>query len=158
LRFAGRFAEDFKLANGTWVRTAALRTRLLEVCSPLLKEVVIAYDGANSIGALAWPDPAGCARLFPDMDEVTAEKLQVHPALLAELGRRLAQVNEGQQGASMRIERFALLVEPPSMQAYEVTDKGNVNQRAVIERRAADVKALFATRCPSHVVSASKNG
>lgn len=158
LRFAGRFAEDFKLANGTWVRTAALRTRLLEVCSPLLKDVVIAHDGANSIGSLAWLDLAGCARLFPDMDEVTAGKLHAHPVLLAELGRCLAQFNEGQQGASMRIERFALLVEPPSMQAYEVTDKGSLNQRAVIERRAVDVKALFASPCPSHVVSAPENG
>ncbi|SOE70974.1 feruloyl-CoA synthase [Burkholderia sp. D7] len=158
LRFAGRFAEDFKLANGTWVRTAALRTRLLEVCSPLLKDVVIAHDGANSIGSLAWPDPAGCARLFPDMGEVTVEKLQAHPALLTELGLRLELLNEGQQGASMRIERFALLVDPPSMQAYEVTDKGSLNQRAIIERRAADVKTLFATPCPSHVVSASENG
>jgi feruloyl-CoA synthase len=156
LRFAGRFAEDFKLANGTWVRTAALRTRLLEVCSPLLKDSVIAHDGENSIGSLAWPDPAGCARLLPDVGALSAGELQRHPVLLGELGRRLAQFNEGQQGASMRIERFALLAEAPSMQAYEVTDKGNLNQRAVLERRADDVKGLFASPCASHVVSASK--
>src|SRR5262249_37290805 len=52
LRFAGRFAEDFKCANGTWVRTAALRTRLIDACAPLVKEAVIVHDGENMVGTL----------------------------------------------------------------------------------------------------------
>ncbi len=81
------------------------------------------------------------------------EALRTHPALLSEVVHRLDQFNAGQSGASMRIERIGLLAEPPSMQAYEVTDKGNLNQRAVTERRAADVKALFGTSYPAHVVA-----
>jgi feruloyl-CoA synthase len=156
LRFAGRFAEDFKLANGTWVRTAALRTRLLEACSPLLSEAVLTSDGADAVGALAWPDPAACARVLPELAGATAEDLRGHPLLLAELARRLAGVNDGVRAASMRIERLRLLAEPPSMQAYELTDKRSINQRAVIERRADDVKALFQQPCPESVLQSGQ--
>jgi feruloyl-CoA synthase len=157
LRFAGRFAEDFKLGNGTWVRTAALRTRLLEACGALLKEAVIAHDGADTVGALAWLDQGACRRALPELGEAPADELHRHPALLAELTRRLTLANQGQKGASMRIERLTMLVEAPSMQAYEVTDKGSINQRAVIERRANEVKALFSEPCPQHVVVSLKH-
>lgn len=157
LRFAGRFAEDFKLANGTWVRTAALRTRLLEACSPLLREAVLTSDGADTVGALAWPDPAACAKALPALEGAGAQALRNHPLLLAELERRLAAVNADVRAASMRIERLGLLAEPASMQAYEVTDKGSINQRAVIERRADDVKALFCQPCPESVVQSVRD-
>ena len=153
LRFAGRFAEDFKLANGTWVRTAALRTRLIDACSPLVKEAVIAHDGADTVGTLAWPDLGACAKLLPALAGLGAAELVRHPLLLEELARRLAAVNAGQKGASMRIERLMLLDEPPSMQHYEVTDKGSINQRAVNERRKHCVDDLFAAPCAQHVVA-----
>jgi feruloyl-CoA synthase len=154
LRFAGRFAEDFKLGNGTWVRTAAMRTRLLEACSPYLKEAVITYDGGDTVGALAWPDPAACCKLLPAMEGASIVQLQTHPVLLAELSKRLLALNAEYKTASMRIERLALLSEAPSMHAYELTDKGSINQRAVIERRVGDIEALFANPCPSSVVLA----
>jgi feruloyl-CoA synthase len=152
LRFAGRFAEDFKLANGTWVRTAALRTRLLDACGPLVKEVVIVSDGVNTIGALAWADANACAAVFAELSGLAASELVRHSVLLRELELRFAAVNAGQTGASMRLERLVLLEEPLSMQHYELTDKGSVNQRAVIERRNASIDALFATPCAQHVV------
>jgi feruloyl-CoA synthase len=154
LRFAGRFAEDFKLANGTWVRTAALRTRLIDACSPFVKEAVIACDGADMLGALVWPDMGACVKVLPELLGVGAAELVRHPALLREIGRRLAAVNAGQKGASMRIERLVLLEEPPSMQHYEVTDKGSVNQRAVVERRKEAVDEMFVVPCRPHVVVA----
>jgi feruloyl-CoA synthase len=153
LRFAGRFAEDFKLANGTWVRTAALRTRLIDACSPLVKEAVIAHDGADTLGTLAWLDFGACAKALPELAGAGAGELARHPALLKELERRLAVANAGQKGASMRIERLMLLEEPPSMQHYEVTDKGSINQRAVIERRRECVEDLFGEPCRKHVVA-----
>jgi len=155
LRFAGRFAEDFKLANGTWVRTAALRTRLIDACSPLVKEAVIAHDGTDTVGSLAWPDAAACANAWPELAGLAAAELMQHPLLLGELEQRLGRVNAGQKGASMRIERLMLLGEPPSMQHYEVTDKGSINQRAVIERRKEEVVQLFAAPCAAHVVKSS---
>ncbi|MFZ6648868.1 AMP-binding protein [Undibacterium sp. TJN25] len=155
LRFAGRFAEDFKLANGTWVRTAALRTRLIEACSPLIKEAVLTHDGGDRVGALVWSDPVACGRLVPELAEMSIEQLQGHPLLLAELGKRLGTFNAGNKAASMRIERLVLLAEPPAMHAYELTDKGTINQRAVVERRAGDVAVLFADPCPSTVASSA---
>lgn len=152
LRFAGRFAEDFKLANGTWVRTAALRTRLIDACRPLVTEAVIAHDGLDTLGTLAWPDASACARLLPELAGLAAGDMVRHSSLLQELARRLAAVNAGQKGASMRIERLMLLEEPPSMQHYEVTDKGSINQRAVNERRKDCVDALFAMPCHPRVV------
>jgi feruloyl-CoA synthase len=152
LRFAGRFAEDFKLANGTWARTAALRTRLVDACHPLIKEAVIACDGANTLGALAWPDAGACGKALPELAGLGLGALLRHPALLQELARRLEVANAGQKGASMRIERLILLEEPPSMQHYEVTDKGSINQRAVIERRKEALVDLFAAPCTPQVV------
>jgi feruloyl-CoA synthase len=154
LRFAGRFAEDFKLGNGTWVRTAAMRTRLLEACSPYLKEAVITHDGGDTVGALAWPDPAACCKLHSELAGASIAQLQAHPLLLAELGKRMVALNDGYKAASMRIERLVLLSEAPSMAAYELTDKGSINQRAVIERRTGDIAALFANPCPTSVVPA----
>lgn len=156
LRFAGRFAEDFKLANGTWVRTAALRTRLLEACSPLVREAVLTCDGCDTVGALAWPDPAACAKVWPELAGAGVEELRGHPLLLAELERRLGSLNADVRAASMRVERLGLLGEPPSMQAYEVTDKGSINQRAVLERRGDEVKALFAEPRPAIVVQSPR--
>jgi feruloyl-CoA synthase len=151
LRFAGRFAEDFKLANGTWVRTAALRTRLIDACRPFLKDAVIAHDGANTLGTLAWPDLGPCVTMLPELACTGARELVRHPVLLQELARRLAALNAGQKGASMRVERLMLLEEPPSMQHYEITDKGSINQRAVIERRKPCVDDLFASPCIEYV-------
>jgi feruloyl-CoA synthase len=155
LRFAGRFAEDFKLSNGTWVRTAALRTRLIEACHPLVKEVVIAHDGQDTVGAMAWLDEAECALVLPELSGAAGDDLLAHPVLLAELERNLAALNEGQRGASMRIERLLVLAEPPSMQHYELTDKGSINQRAVIERRKDEIDTLFGVPRAPHVVASS---
>lgn len=156
LRFAGRFAEDFKLANGTWVRTAALRTRLLEACAPLLRDAVLTSDGGDTIGVLAWPDVAACAALFPAPDDPSAARLQDHAPLLAALQEKLATLNAGINSASMRIERLALLAEPASMASYELTDKGSINQRAVIERRTDDVARLFRQPCPASVAESPR--
>jgi feruloyl-CoA synthase len=77
--------------------------------------------------------------------------------LLAALAQRLGALNDGTKAASMRVERLALLAEPPSVDGYELTDKGSINQRAVIERRAADVTALFAEPCPAAVLHSARS-
>lgn len=155
LRFAGRFAEDFKLASGTWVRSAALQSRLLAILSPLLRDAVITHDGQDRVGALAWLDLAACKRLIPQLAQASDIDLGRHPLILAALTSQLGIFNKEQRGASMRVERLSVLIEPPSPGHHEITDKGSINQRAVISRRADDVAALFSDPCPWHVVSAS---
>jgi feruloyl-CoA synthase len=144
LLFNGRFAEDFKLSNGTWVRTTPLRSALLQAGAPLVKDAVIVGEGRDHVSALVWLDASACrARLGlpPDADMAALVR---HDAVLAHLGKALAAANGSMTAASMRLERLLALEEPPSGEAYELTDKGSINQRAVVQRRREAVEALYA--------------
>lgn len=126
--FDGRIKENFKLATGTWVHTAAVRMAALQATAPLVQDVVVTGEGRDQIGILAWPAPAGKA---------------LGDRLAAELCRRLEKAQSaGTNTASHTIRRLLLLTEPPSIDAGEITDKGYINQRAVLKRRAALVNAL----------------
>jgi len=129
LVFDGRVAEDFKLDSGTWVHVGGVRVAALAASAPLLQDAVVTGHDRAFIGLLAWPNAA--AGLSPD-------------ALRAQLAKKLAAYNRSAGGSSQRIERVIVLAEPPSIDANEITDKGYVNQRATLERRAAQVAALYA--------------
>jgi len=120
LLFRGRISEDFKLATGTWVHVGPLRARIIEHFAPLVRDVVIAGEGRSEIGAL----------LFLSGN-----------ASLADLRARLASLPN--TGSSNRVARAIVLEEPPSLDAGEMTDKGSINQRAVLKRRAALVDELY---------------
>ena len=62
----------------------------------------------------------------------------------AEIARRVADFNAAQHGGAARVRRALLLAEPPSANAHEISDKGTINRRAVIDRRAGEVDRLFA--------------
>ncbi len=128
--FDGRTAEDFKLTTGTWVHVGGLRVAALAACSPLLQDAVVTGQDRAFVGLLAWPSAAGKA-LAPE-------------ALRQALRDRLAAMNTGQTGSSMMVRRLLLLDEPASIDANEITDKGYINQRAVLERRQALVQQLYA--------------
>jgi feruloyl-CoA synthase len=120
LLFRGRIAEDFKLATGTWVHVGPLRARFIEHFAPLVRDVVFAGEGKGELGALVFP--AGDAP---------------REAYLARL-RTFEST-----GSSNRVARIILLDEPPSLDAGEMTDKGSINQRAVLRRRASLVEQLY---------------
>jgi feruloyl-CoA synthase len=120
LLFRGRLAEDFKLATGTWVHVGPLRARLIAHFAPYAREVVIAGEGRDELAALVFP-----AMEFPAAK--MTEMLQSFPST----------------GSSNRIARALVLDEPPSLDAGEMTDKGSINQRAVLSRRAALVEELY---------------
>jgi len=134
LVFDGRVTEDFKLDSGTWVSVGTLRPDVVAACSPYVMDVVITGQDKPFAGALIWPSPAALASLGED----PIPKLE---ALLAE---RLRAFNATAGGSSRRIGRFLVLKEPPSIDGGEITDKGYVNQRATLERRQADVAAIYA--------------
>jgi feruloyl-CoA synthase len=142
LLYRGRVAEDFKLATGTWVHVGPLRAALVAHFAPLLRDVVVAGSGRDVPGALAFPDAQACAA-FGDAG-----------ALRAELERRLRAFAQAATGSSNRIERLLMLDEPPSLDAGEATDKGSINQRAVLARRAALVESLYAEPPPPEVIRA----
>jgi feruloyl-CoA synthase len=123
LAFAGRAAEEFKLSSGTWVYGGSLRDGLIKALSPLVLDLVLADDGRPYLGLMLWPT-AG--------------------ADPAEIARRLAEFNAAQHGGAARIRRALLLKDPPNANAHEISDKGTINRRAVIDGRAGEVDRLFA--------------
>ena len=134
LVFDGRVTEDFKLDSGTWVSVGTLRPDLVAACTPYAFDMVIAGQDKPFAAALIWPSPAA----LPTLGDNPLEKLT---ALLKD---RIAEFNRTAGGSSRRIARFIVMTEPPSIDGGEITDKGYVNQRATLERRADLVKALYA--------------
>jgi len=145
--FDGRLAENFKLTSGTWVHVGELRLEVIAACAPLLQDVVVTGHDREAIGLLAFPNPAGCRSLCPGLAEETplAELIR-RPEVRERLAAGLAAHNAAKGASSRRIARALLVAEPPSLQAGEITDKGYVNQRAVLERRAALVDRLYEAR------------
>jgi feruloyl-CoA synthase len=136
LMFDGRLAEDFKLASGTFVTVGRQRTALISAAGGVVTDAVLAGHDGPYVAALAWVnrDEARRACGTDELDD---------PALRARLGAALAALNAG-AGSAARIERLLVLADPPDMDAGEITDKGYVNQRAVLERRADLVARLLA--------------
>jgi feruloyl-CoA synthase len=126
--FDGRVAEDFKLSTGTWVHVGAVRVKLIAAADPLIQDAVITGQDRTEIGALVFPSP-GTKDMSPD-------------AIRSRLSAVLAQLAQ-EGGSSMYPRRLLLMTEPPSIDANEITDKGYMNQRAVLERRAALVEKLY---------------
>lgn len=154
LHFAGRVVEDFKLANGTWVRTGTIRLQLLDKCSPLLTDAVICGHDRDFVAALAWPNLAACRELDPVLVPLDANALAKHPIVLSALREKL---NSQAATASARVERVILLSDLPSADANEIADKGYINQAAVRSRRAPLIEEVYQLDPPSYVVSAGKS-
>ncbi|MGN6500838.1 MAG: AMP-dependent synthetase, partial [Tsuneonella sp.] len=138
LVFDGRVAEDFKLTSGTWVSVGTLRPDVVAACSPLVHDAVVAGHDRAHIALLMWPAPAALQRFRESHGD------QAFPALEREVAARIDAFNAQNPGSSRRIARFTLLTEPPSLDAGEITDKGYINQRTVLERRATVVEAMYA--------------
>jgi feruloyl-CoA synthase len=144
LAFDGRIAEDFKLSTGTWVHVGATRVKLIAAGDPLIQDAVITGHGRDQVGALVFLNAAA----------VKAKGLDhagVHAHLRAAMQRLAA---ESGPGSSTRPARALVATEPLSIDANEITDKGYINQRAVLERRAALVELLHAANPSPEVILA----
>jgi feruloyl-CoA synthase len=148
LLFDGRLAEDFKLASGTWVSAGALRAQFVDHCAPLVRDAVIAGADRDDIAVLVFPDIEACRKLAGLAADAPAATVLANEQLRAEFRRRLTALARQSAGSSTRICRMLLMAEPPSLDAGEATDKGSINQRAVLTRRAALVEELY-TKPPS---------
>jgi feruloyl-CoA synthase len=153
LLFDGRLAEDFKLASGTWVSAGAVRGRFVDHCAPLVRDAVVAGLNQDDIGMLVFPDVEACRRLAGLPADAPPAAVIADPKLRDEFKRRLASLAKESTGSSNRICRMVLLAEPPSLDAGEATDKGSINQRAVLGRRAALVEELYASPLSANVIS-----
>jgi feruloyl-CoA synthase len=148
LLFDGRISEDFKLLTGTWVRAGRLRLALLSAAG-VLSDAVICGQDTEYVSALAWVNQAEARKLCGTEEPVALSD----PRLREHLARALAELNAG-AGSAARIERLLLLAEPPSLDAGEITDKGYINQRACLDRRASDVARLYTAEPDAEVVVA----
>jgi feruloyl-CoA synthase len=150
--FAGRVVEDFKLTTGTFVHVGSLRTDAIAAATPVVHDALVAGQDRPFIGLLAWPNLHACRQLVGN-SEATFEDVVKHPAVIACLKRGLEAHNKSVAGvSSMRIARVLLMAEPPSIDGNELTDKGYINQRAGLERRAALVERLYADRPGEDVI------
>jgi feruloyl-CoA synthase len=144
LIFSGRVVEDFKLTTGTFVHVGSLRTDVIAAATPVVQDALITGQDRPYIGVLAWPNLPAC-RIMIGEPEATFADVVKHPAVLACLKKGLQAHNASCEGASSRrIARAMFMVEPASIDGNELTDKGYINQRAGLERRAALVAQLYA--------------
>jgi feruloyl-CoA synthase len=153
LLFDGRTAENFKLSSGTWVNVGTLRTAVIAAGAPVIEDAVITGHDRDDIGLLIFPSLAGLRSLCPHLgSDCRLDDLVGEPAVREALVDGLRRHNAVAQGSSLRIARCLLLTEPPSIDANEITDKGYLNQRAVLAKRAALVERLYAVPPPADVI------
>jgi feruloyl-CoA synthase len=142
--FDGRLAEDFKLATGTWVSVGPLRTRMLHHFAPYIQDVVIAGHDRDYVGVLIFPELNACRRICPDsIAAAPAAEVLASDAVRSVFESLLQDLAKTSTGSSNRVVAAMLLDEPPSIDSHEITDKGSLNQRAVLARRAALVDELY---------------
>jgi feruloyl-CoA synthase len=157
LIFDGRLSEDFKLGTGSWVSVGPLRAAIVAHCAPFVRDVVIAAPDRDDVAALIIPDADACRKLAPDLPaDATIASVLSDAHVRRKFATLLAELSVPSRGTSARIRRAILLAEPPSLDVGEVTDKGSINQRAVLAHRAALVEDLYAEAPPDHVILAGQ--
>ncbi len=150
IEFAGRITEDFKLTSGTWVHTGVLRVKALAALAPVAQDIVIAGHDRDDIRFLIFPNLAGCRSLCPGLEDAA---LPAAPWVRECVRAGLAQLKADGGGSSTYATAALFLTEPPSIDAGEITDKGYLNQRAVLQRRADWVEKLYADPLPAAVIA-----
>jgi feruloyl-CoA synthase len=152
--FDGRVAEDFKLATGTWVSVGPMRARAIAAFAPFARDVVLTGLNRDDLAAILIPDVDACRAACPELAVDTPLA-----AVLADAGLRprvsdqLARLAQTATGSATRIFRVAFLSDPPSIDVGEITDKGSINQRAVLRHRTALVEDLYSDTPAAHVIT-----
>jgi len=143
LVFDGRVAEDFKLSTGTWVQAGRLRLNALAALAGLVQDVVVCGHDLDEIGLLIFPAPSHLHGSNTSMGAV------IDAALQAEIETRLHDLDRGAMGSAKRIARALILAEPPSLKDHEITDKGSLNVRRILTRRADLLERLYNNEDPA---------
>jgi feruloyl-CoA synthase len=153
--FDGRIGENFKLTSGTWVLVGALRVAAIAACAPVIEDAVITGHDRDEVGLLVFPSLGGCRTLCPELGTAAGlSAVAANPKVRAALAEGLRRHNAAAGGSSHRIGRALILTEPPSIDRGEITDKGYINQRAVLTHRSAAVTRLYAAPPDPEVIVA----
>lgn len=151
--FDGRIAEDFKLASGTWVSVGPLRSKFVAACAPLVRDVVIAGINRDEVSAIVILDLDGCRLLNPALAPDDLAAAASDPIIRQAFRERLTKFLAASTGSSTRIARAILLDAPLSIDRGEVTDKGSINQRAVLDHRSRLIDELYSPTPAAHVIT-----
>ncbi len=143
LVFDGRIAEDFKLSTGTWVNVGVLKSKVLSAGSPIVQDVVIAGLDKEYVGAILFLNPDACRKWAELSPECSNKEAFLHEKVQKYIDELLAQLDKTATGSANRIAKAVVALDPPSIDLGEITDKGSLNQRAVLKHRANLVAQLY---------------
>lgn len=144
LVFDGRLAEDFKLTTGTWVQVGNLRVKAIAAADPVIQDCVVTGHDRGFIGLLGFVNLEACRALCPDLaKDATADQVLGDTRVREVVAVGLARHNEAEPASSTRIRRVILMATPPRIDDGEITDKGYINQRAVLTARSEAVRKLY---------------
>jgi feruloyl-CoA synthase len=143
LVFDGRIAEDFKLSTGTWVNVGVLKAKIISTGSPVIQDVVLTGLDKSFVGAILFLNPEVCMKMAGIGIENTISEAFLHPEIDTFLKDWQINFNEKATGSSNSIGKYVIALEAPSIDLGEITDKGSLNQRAVLKHRAILVENLY---------------
>jgi feruloyl-CoA synthase len=158
LVFDGRLAEDFKLSTGTWVSVGPLRSRILAAAAGYAQDVVVTGHDRDFVGALIVPNLSACRELAGLAPDASPRETLAHHRVLEHFERVFESLARESTGSSTFVARAILLEEPPSLDAREVTDKGSLNQKALLQHRSALVDELYSAAPAPHVIACDPHG
>jgi feruloyl-CoA synthase len=153
LTFDGRLAEDFKLSTGTWVSVGPLRVRFLQQAAGYAQDAVITGHDRSTVGALIFVNLIACRQLAALPADAPPAVVARHPAVIEHFKQVLDELAKCSTGSSTFVARAMLMDEPPSLDAREITDKGSINQKAVLQHRSALVDLLYAAAPPGNIIT-----
>jgi feruloyl-CoA synthase len=157
LMFDGRIAEDFKLGTGTWVSVGPLRAAFISHFAPYVRDVVIGGADRDYIGVLVIPDVDALRAFATGLPQnAAAADILDHANVKAKFKELLTSFAKASTGSSNRVARAILLAEPPSLDVGEITDKGSINQRAVLSHRKALVEEMYSDPPSARVITIDK--
>jgi feruloyl-CoA synthase len=138
----GRLAEDFKLASGTWVNVSGLRHQLLTALGAISRDVVLSGHNRDAIAVMIFPDFDHCRQFL--RAPLPNEEIARHPAIVGHIEAAIAAHNRANPGSSRCFARFKIMNRTLDPGAGELTEKGTVNQAAVLRRESEMLDALHA--------------
>lgn len=146
LVFDGRIAEDFKLSTGTWVNVGILKAKVIAEGSPIVQDVVIAGLDKEFVSAILFLNVDACRKLTNHSIEISHEEVFQHQEIQNFITELLENLEKKATGSATRIVKAIIALEPPSIDLGEITDKGSLNQRAVLKHRAELVEEMYNAR------------
>lgn len=152
--FDGRIAENFKLQTGTWVAVGPLRAQFVNMFSGLIRDAVITGENRAELGALVVPFMPALRELVPGSHQLSDAEIIRHPIVRAQIAAKLSAHQKQASGSASRVMRLLVIEDPLRFEKGEVTDKGSINQRAVLLHRKELVDTLYGDA--PHVITVNK--